>query len=149
MAGVVGSSKPLYDVWGNAVNMASRMDSTGMPGRIQVNSKSFWTKILAAIFICDIGNRWFGYSATSLRHQVWLSRWNVCKRTWNDSHLLRLCEWQNGIWKVNSGRWRRLVCLHKIVIIAGIITHNKSFLDFKDLKGSFLIIYFKWGCIRF
>lgn len=36
MAGVVGSSKPLYDVWGNAVNMASRMDSTGEPGRIQV-----------------------------------------------------------------------------------------------------------------
>lgn len=36
MAGVVGSSKPLYDVWGNAVNMASRMDSTGVPGKIQV-----------------------------------------------------------------------------------------------------------------
>lgn len=36
MAGVVGSSKPLYDVWGNAVNMASRMDSTGKPGKIQV-----------------------------------------------------------------------------------------------------------------
>lgn len=36
MAGVVGSSKPLYDVWGNAVNMASRMDSTGIPGKIQV-----------------------------------------------------------------------------------------------------------------
>lgn len=36
MAGVVGSSKPLYDVWGNAVNMASRMDSTNEPGKIQV-----------------------------------------------------------------------------------------------------------------
>lgn len=36
MAGVVGSSKPLYDVWGNCVNMASRMDSTGIPGKIQV-----------------------------------------------------------------------------------------------------------------
>lgn len=36
MAGVIGSSKPLYDVWGNAVNMASRMDSTGIPGKIQV-----------------------------------------------------------------------------------------------------------------
>lgn len=36
MAGVIGSSKPLYDVWGNAVNMASRMDSTGVPGKIQV-----------------------------------------------------------------------------------------------------------------
>ncbi|XP_013108012.1 adenylyl cyclase X E [Stomoxys calcitrans] len=36
MAGVVGSSKPHYDIWGNAVNMASRMDSTGVRGRIQV-----------------------------------------------------------------------------------------------------------------
>lgn len=36
MAGVVGLSKPLYDIWGNSVNMASRMDSTGLPGTIQV-----------------------------------------------------------------------------------------------------------------
>jgi adenylate cyclase len=36
MAGVVGSSKPLYDIWGDSVNMASRMDSTGSPGMIQV-----------------------------------------------------------------------------------------------------------------
>lgn len=40
MAGVVGSSKPLYDVWGNAVNMASRMDSTGEPGKIQLTKES-------------------------------------------------------------------------------------------------------------
>ncbi|XP_055322091.1 adenylyl cyclase X E-like isoform X2 [Sitodiplosis mosellana] len=40
MAGVVGSSKPLYDVWGNAVNMASRMDSTGIPGKIQLTKES-------------------------------------------------------------------------------------------------------------
>lgn len=40
MAGVVGSSKPLYDVWGNAVNMAARMDSTGMPGHIQVTEET-------------------------------------------------------------------------------------------------------------
>lgn len=40
MAGVVGSSKPLYDVWGNAVNMSSRMDSTGEPGKIQLTKES-------------------------------------------------------------------------------------------------------------
>lgn len=35
-AGVIGSKKPLYDIWGNPVNMASRMDSTGLPGKIQI-----------------------------------------------------------------------------------------------------------------
>ena len=38
MAGVIGSSKPLYDIWGNSVNMASRMDCTGIPGKIQVSN---------------------------------------------------------------------------------------------------------------
>ncbi|CAB3382316.1 Hypothetical predicted protein [Cloeon dipterum] len=37
MAGVVGEKKPLYDIWGDTVNMASRMDSTGIPGKIQVS----------------------------------------------------------------------------------------------------------------
>ncbi|XP_038112207.1 adenylate cyclase type 9 [Culex quinquefasciatus] len=34
-AGVIGTSKLYYDIWGDAVNVASRMDSTGVPGRIQ------------------------------------------------------------------------------------------------------------------
>ncbi|XP_026732107.1 adenylate cyclase type 2-like [Trichoplusia ni] len=39
-AGVVGSQKPLYDIWGHAVNMASRMDSTGESGKIQVTENT-------------------------------------------------------------------------------------------------------------
>ncbi|KAJ3660494.1 hypothetical protein Zmor_004941 [Zophobas morio] len=35
-AGVVGSKKPLYDIWGDPVNMASRMDTLGLGDHIQV-----------------------------------------------------------------------------------------------------------------
>ncbi|XP_075156524.1 adenylyl cyclase 13E isoform X2 [Haematobia irritans] len=35
-AGVIGTSKLHYDIWGDAVNVASRMDSTGVSNRIQV-----------------------------------------------------------------------------------------------------------------
>lgn len=35
-AGVVGSRRFFYDVWGDAVNVASRMESTGVEGKIQV-----------------------------------------------------------------------------------------------------------------
>jgi class 3 adenylate cyclase len=36
VAGVIGKRKFLYDVWGDVVNTASRMESHGVPGRIQV-----------------------------------------------------------------------------------------------------------------
>ncbi|KAL1509814.1 hypothetical protein ABEB36_004495 [Hypothenemus hampei] len=35
-AAVIGNTKLYYDIWGDAVNIASRMDSTGVNGRIQV-----------------------------------------------------------------------------------------------------------------
>jgi len=39
VAGVIGTKRFLYDVWGHPVNVASRMESTGVPGRIQVTKK--------------------------------------------------------------------------------------------------------------
>ncbi|XP_072042012.1 adenylate cyclase type 8-like [Amphiura filiformis] len=40
VAGVIGASKPHYDIWGNTVNLGSRMDSAGELGKIQVMQKT-------------------------------------------------------------------------------------------------------------
>ena len=37
MAGIIGSDKFSYDVWGETVNLASRLESHGLPGEIQVS----------------------------------------------------------------------------------------------------------------
>ncbi|XP_017314338.1 adenylate cyclase type 9 [Ictalurus punctatus] len=39
-AGVIGTTKLLYDIWGDTVNIASRMDSTGVECRVQVSEGS-------------------------------------------------------------------------------------------------------------
>jgi class 3 adenylate cyclase len=41
VAGVIGHSKFSYDLWGNTVNVASRMESTSIPGQIQVSPSTY------------------------------------------------------------------------------------------------------------
>ncbi len=40
VAGVIGTKKFIYDLWGDTVNTASRMESHGMPGRIQITNST-------------------------------------------------------------------------------------------------------------
>lgn len=41
VAGVIGHSKFSYDLWGNTVNVASRMESTSIPGQVQVSPSTY------------------------------------------------------------------------------------------------------------
>jgi adenylate cyclase len=40
VAGVIGRSKYSYDLWGETVNLASRMESHGIAGRIQISART-------------------------------------------------------------------------------------------------------------
>ncbi|EDW70817.1 uncharacterized protein Dvir_GJ11335, isoform A [Drosophila virilis] len=52
IAGVIGAQKPQYDIWSNTVNVASRMDSCGVMGRLQTTENT--AKILmAAGYECE------------------------------------------------------------------------------------------------
>ena len=37
VAGVIGARKPQYDIWGNTVNIAARMESAGEVGRVNIS----------------------------------------------------------------------------------------------------------------
>ena len=41
LSGVIGKKKFVYDVWGDTVNLASRMESSGVAGRINISQSTF------------------------------------------------------------------------------------------------------------
>ena len=41
VAGVIGIKKFIYDLWGDTVNIASRMESHGIPGNIQISQTTY------------------------------------------------------------------------------------------------------------
>jgi class 3 adenylate cyclase/ligand-binding sensor domain-containing protein len=55
IAGVIGRSKVNYDIWGSTVNMASRMESSGDPGKINITGNTFM--LVKDFFICKYRGR--------------------------------------------------------------------------------------------
>jgi adenylate cyclase len=51
VAGIVGTHKFAYDLWGDVVNTASRMESEGIPGAIQVTAATH--ELIRDEFLCD------------------------------------------------------------------------------------------------
>lgn len=51
IAGVVGHKKMSYDIWGDTVNTASRMESSGEPGKVNVSGQTY--ELIKDFFICE------------------------------------------------------------------------------------------------
>ena len=51
VAGVIGRRKFIYDLWGDAVNLASRMESHGASGAIQITRRTY--ELVADDFLCE------------------------------------------------------------------------------------------------
>ena len=51
IAGVIGVNKFIYDVWGDTVNLASRLEAHGLPGRIHISEAT--RRALAAEYECE------------------------------------------------------------------------------------------------
>jgi adenylate cyclase len=52
VGGVVGTSKFQYDIWGDTVNVASRMESSGSPGRVQISDSTY--QLIKDQFECEL-----------------------------------------------------------------------------------------------
>jgi adenylate cyclase len=53
VAGVIGRKKFIYDLWGESVNLASRMESHGRPGTIQITERTW--RLVKDDFACEDG----------------------------------------------------------------------------------------------
>ena len=77
IAGVIGTSRLQYDVWGDVVNTASRMESHGVPGRLQVTAAT--RDKLKGEFL--LGAR----GLTSVKGKGEMETWFVLRRREDDS----------------------------------------------------------------
>ena len=51
VAGVVGLNKFAYDIWGDSVNVASRMETMSEPGRINISESTY--EIIKDVYECE------------------------------------------------------------------------------------------------
>lgn len=51
IAGIVGNKKFVYDIWGDSVNLASRMESASAPGKINISGRTY--ELLKGNFHCE------------------------------------------------------------------------------------------------
>ena len=72
IAGVLGTQKFVYDVWGDTVNTAKRMESYGLPGRVHVSAAT--RRALGDAFRCE------PRGLLDVKGKGWMETYFVCPR---------------------------------------------------------------------
>lgn len=111
IAGVIGAQKPQYDIWSNTVNVASRMDSCGVMGRLQVDIDyesiiEQYLKMSSIHFICFIDNGEYSQDINGCRIRVRVPGPYLCQRQRQSSHIL--CK--------DTIRWKIVIECDQIVV---------------------------------
>ncbi|EDV96903.1 GH16533, partial [Drosophila grimshawi] len=81
VSGVIGARKPVYDIWGNTVNVASRMDSTGENWRVQVPDNT-------AELLCSRGYTCVKRGEVNVKGKGMMTTFYVHPRGVSDSQLI-------------------------------------------------------------
>ncbi len=76
VAGVIGTKRFLYDLWGDAVNTASRMESQGTPGKIQITRATY--ELLKDEFVCE------PRGTIQVKGKGEMETWYLVGPRWND-----------------------------------------------------------------
>jgi len=73
VAGVIGTKKFIYDLWGDAVNTASRMESHGQEGIIQITRATY--ELVKDEFVCE------PRGSVNVKGKGEMEVWHVKKKT--------------------------------------------------------------------
>ena len=55
VAGIVGVKKFAYDIWGDTVNTAARMEQNGQPGKVNISETTY--ELVKDKFVCEYRGR--------------------------------------------------------------------------------------------
>jgi len=86
VAGVVGKNKFAYDIWGDAVNTASRMESSGVPGKVNISGATY--ELIKDKFECSYRGKIQAKNKGEIDMYIVEREWDEKKNQENDSKII-------------------------------------------------------------
>ena len=131
IAGVVGHKKISYDIWGDTVNTASRMESSGTPGKVNISGITYG--MVKEYFICEYRGKlpvkYKGnidmYFVTGLRPELSVDLKGIPnKRFFTQLQLLRLGDLENKVFEEILNELPETLHFHKIKYTRKVYNHS-------------------------